>query len=34
MDVPLPLDACPTGGGLLEEDRVAFISTTELPERP
>jgi transposase len=34
VDVPVPLDACPTCGGLLEEACVDLVYTTELPERP
>jgi transposase len=34
VDVPVTLDACPTCGGPLEEERVDLAYTTELPERP
>jgi transposase len=34
VNVPVTLDACPTCGGPLEEERVALAYTTEWPERP
>jgi transposase len=34
VDVPVMLDACPTCGGPLEEERVDLVYTTELPEFP
>jgi transposase len=34
VDVKVTLDGCPICGGPLEEERVDFVSTTELPEMP
>jgi transposase len=34
VGVPVTLDACPTCGGPLEEERVDLAYTTEVPERP
>lgn len=34
VDVPVTLEACPTCGGPLEEERVDLAYTTELPGRP
>jgi transposase len=34
VDVKVTLDGCPTCGGPLEEERVDFVYTTELPEMP
>jgi transposase len=34
VDVQVTLDGCPTCGGLLAEERVDFVSTTELLQQP
>ncbi len=34
VEVKVTLDACPTCGGPLEEERVDFVYTTELPKMP
>ncbi|MGH8059283.1 MAG: IS66 family transposase [Candidatus Entotheonellia bacterium] len=34
MDVPVTLDACPTCGGPLEQERADFVYTVELPQMP